>query len=124
MRWEVSSQGTDGAHRTYHYAPGHDLQVGHDTGAPSASHHVYLSSTRQSRDAGMWYPSGMHSDKTLIRDDQGHTSYGPPPSEQLRALIESHHETHAWMPLLDKLAEEYPQLDAAVSAHTAARAQG
>ncbi len=53
----------------------------------------------------------------------GHSGhYGPPPSERLRALIEAHGEDHAWMPLLDAVAEEYPDLEPAVAAHTAARA--
>ena len=46
----------------------------------------------------------------------------PPASPELRAMIAAHHDNHAWMPLLDKLAEEYPDHFAAhVDAHTAGR---
>lgn len=49
-------------------------------------------------------------------------AYAAAPSPDLLSLIESHHENKAWMPLLDKLVEEYPEhFTDAVAAHTAAR---
>lgn len=46
------------------------------------------------------------------------------PSERLKSLITSHHENKAWMPLLDALAEEYPEhFESAVAEHTRARSE-
>lgn len=47
-----------------------------------------------------------------------------PPSERLKSLIASHHTNAAWMPLLDALAEEYPDhFESAVAEHTRARSE-
>lgn len=45
------------------------------------------------------------------------------PTPELKALLATHHlnPTNTWAPLLDKLAEEYPDMQPAVDAHTAAR---
>lgn len=37
------------------------------------------------------------------------TYYTNPPSETLLNLLDHFHETHAVMPLLDRLVEEYPE---------------
>lgn len=48
----------------------------------------------------------------------------PPASRELRVMIANHHKTHAWMPLLDKIHEEYPEHTAhAIQAHTESRQQ-
>jgi len=76
---------------------------------------------------------GRHHIASLIHDEYGtsirrnsessrHLTVAPP-SETLRALVANHGETDAWAPLLDRLAEEYPEhFNSLVDAHTAARA--
>lgn len=47
-----------------------------------------------------------------------------PASPDLRQMIANHHKDHAWMPLVDKLAEEYPEhFQEATDHHTAGRQQ-
>lgn len=47
-----------------------------------------------------------------------------PPSDHLISLINSHYKNRAWMPLLDALAEEYPEhFESAVAEHTRARSE-
>jgi len=124
MSWNVDTIRDEHGTVTSHSAPGGAaLEVEHVTkhepGVEPFTHSVLLHNGNAPEGMLRWPTRQFGRDRAYL----GNGEYGPPPSEQLRALIESHHNTHAWMPLLDKLAEEYPQLDAAVSAHTAARAR-
>lgn len=58
------------------------------------------------------YPSLMDPASASISGSDIHPDdrLAPPPSPELRALIETFHDGHHWMPLLDKLTEEYPQM--------------
>lgn len=109
----------DAGSETVHESAGRDsLMVGHypDRTEGQTTHFVRLSGKREQ---GMWWPSQMHgAEKAFL----GYTDYGPPPSPELQALIAAHHTNHAWAPLLDKLAEEYPEkFEDVVAHHTAAR---
>lgn len=72
-----------------------------------------------------------HGQTWLTTVTKGHDGYldhqvhdVKPASPELRSLIANHHKTHAWMPLLDKIAEEYPEhTSAAIDAHTQSRQQ-
>lgn len=107
-----------GGHCTYHIkspvATSAALSVDHDPSSP-ATHHINVAGR-----SFMW-PSARYPDRAYT----GEGTYGPAPSEELLAGIEQHHrhanDPGAWMGLLDRLAEEYPVFDHAVTTHTNAR---
>ncbi len=128
MSFRVTSITNDaGVHETHHYSPdtGHLLSVTHnpapEPGTRDVSHFVSINPyTSTKHSPTLWYPSEMHgTEKSYL----GNGQYGSPPSAELQSLIAHHHLDHAWMPLLDKLAEEYPEhFEDAVRNHTVARA--
>ena len=130
MSWTVTSTPTDGGgHETVHglrepdrHRPSHTLSVAHYPEPSRDTTHFVSMMDPTRNDRSLWWPTGKHgADRAYL----GHGEYGPPPSEELRTLIETHGaHPDQWMPLLDKLAEEYPDhFNEAVSRHTAARAQ-
>ncbi len=118
-------------HRTAHSSvPQHrpELVVAHLPHS-QASHFVALRTPRH--DLHIEYPSrGYGASKAFIYSFKPYHAggtYVDPPSEELQALIRSHHEqpSVSWMPLLDKLAEEYPErFGEPVTHHTVARLGG
>ena len=88
----------------------HSFRIGVDSGGTQLLHNFR-------------WPSGDRGEEAAVYHDGKRLHYLAPPSPELRALIESHHDNHAWMPLLDRIAEEYPEIEPAVQHHTAARAQ-
>ena len=131
MSWQVSSDDRNGGHQTIHDGVGRHLTVSHEPlygtePRKTGSHQVYINNGSGDRHLFM-YPSSKHGDKkAYIHIGQkvgGGSHYVDPPSEHLRALIESHGTNHAWMPLLDALAEEYPEhMNGPVERHVQQRA--
>lgn len=136
MSWsvETTEDGPEGdggeGHVTTHTHPkrrGHELSVEHNPSPlyTPATHSVTISYGKgfAPRRGTLAWPSAEHGkEKAYLHAEHTGPKYVAPPSERLRALIEAHGEDHAWMPLLDAVAEEYPDLEPAVAAHTAARA--
>ena len=130
MSWEVEKYDTSPGHLTIHRQgeDGPTLDVQHIPDPRTlgytepTTHQVSITADPHftHHSAHMSWPTRKHgTEKAYL----GHGQYGPPPSEGLRAMIESHGEHPAWMPLLDRLAEEYPEhFTIPVEQHTAARA--
>ena len=109
------------------------LDYGLESGGSSPTHAVSIyHGTREGtggpQNIRLHFPTMQHPDKAMIVHDPGARtthSYVKAPSPELRDLIEQHHRhannTGAWAALLDKLAEEYPDMQPAVDAHVAAR---
>lgn len=125
MSWEVQTGHDANGHVTLHHRGGsvalHVEHISDPVGqgfSEPITHHVRLSAAPH--EALMTWPTRKHGAEQAYLG-RGH--YGPPPSERLRALIESHGKDHAWMPLLDALAEEYPEhFERPVAEHTRQRA--
>ena len=118
-------------HSTAHYADPRQLpnltvahlphsQVSHRVSIRDSRHHLtfeYPSRADGHRKAFIYSYKPYHAGGTYV----------DPPSEELQMLIRSHHEQPgvSWMPLLDKLAEEYPErFGEPVTHHTALRLGG
>lgn len=106
----------------------HALSVDHDPGSRVTTHHVMLN--RIGDDGVLRQVTLTHhkknADTTVASSDDTGVSHAAvaAPSPDLIALIESHHTNAAWMPLLDALAEEYPEhFESAVAEHTRARSE-
>lgn len=130
MHWTTQTLGYSGGGQTVHHMDPDGrtrLSVDHDPAANVANgqptHRIGIGGGGAS-EYGLMYPSGSRPGAAYLHGP-GLNNYGPAPSQELRELIERHHEhagnTGAWAALLDKVAEEYPDLEPAVSAHTAAR---
>ncbi len=98
-------------HPSHSEYPTHSLLVGH-TKAAHGQRGAMVSLTHK-------LPSGVYDNAKLYRDGAGRwlvhkTAHAPievqPASPTLESLIANHagNETAAWMPLLDRLEEEYP----------------
>lgn len=89
----------------------------HDAGGSAGDVHLHINPDGHTRiDRQVMQPDGRMAVRTHKVE---------PASQELRAMIANHHQNHAWMPLLDKIAEEYgdhvPQVNQAIDAHTASR---
>lgn len=103
----------------------HQLRVTFTPAAEGDPHHygVYLRHGTAPH-AAMWFPSGKHPDKSYVMSNSHRSDdeYLAPPSEQLREMIRHYHTGSVpWYALLDRLVEEYPELQPAADAHVAAR---
>ena len=97
------------------------LQVHHSPGSGLATHEITIQHADGTFGRVAW-PSYNHPDKAAVSVPGQRIQYLAPPNEALRSLIESHHETGAWMPLLDELESNYPELGPSVARHTRERA--
>ena len=117
---------TDGGHETSHTLTGsatgshrNAVYVRHyPIGDSRGSSHVVIVNNGADT-AQLYWPTEAHG---ANRAYLGAGKYGSPPSPELKALIETHGQhPDQWMPLLDKVAEEYPHMQPAIDAHVAAR---
>jgi len=104
------------AHRPHRFVGSHYVMIR----VPHPVYHGHVQTTVFS------YPSGADPKRAYVSTPDIPAGFFPlatVPSEKLLAPIEAHHTNGAWMPLLDRLAEEYPEVfERAVAAHTLARA--
>lgn len=117
----VSPQGRSSTTREW-YNMTHSLTIAHrpDESSVAITHRKPggTKSAHLLRRAGQWFAGA---------DSGGGVALTHPPSEALQAMIRHYHKqdagSAAWMPLLDMLAEEYPDHFADhVAEHTKARA--
>jgi len=130
MSWEVEKYDTAPGHLTIHRqgdGDGPTLDVQHIPDPKTlgysepTTHQVGITAGPDfpQHSAHMSWPTRQHGEH---RAYLGRGKYGPPPSPELRTLIETHGANPAWMPLLDKLAEEYPDhFNGPVEEHTRQR---
>lgn len=123
----------DGAHHVAsHHVGGTHMDVEHNPEERAGTHTVSVghndSIFAPGPTAVFRYPAARDPTKAFLATPHNSVRdrLRPPPSEQLRALIEVHaRDPHgggaSWAALLDKLVEEYPETGSAVDAHTAAR---
>ena len=106
--------------------PFHTLSVTHNPETHIGTHSVRIGVQGEAalqRLHNYRWPSADRGEEAAVYHDGKKLHYLPPPSETLQSLIAGHHETHAWMPLLNKLAEEYPEhFEGPVAEHARARA--
>jgi hypothetical protein len=126
-RLEVLGYNTGGDTTTESHPEGQrHLRVEHVPGADVYSHWLEMYFPGGERHQ-LHFPSMSDRSKAAIstphsRHMTTQTSYQQAPSVELRAMIENYHTGSVpWYALLDKVAEEYPDLSPAVDRHTAAR---
>lgn len=123
MSWGVSSYPHMGGFELWHTKDGARLgrRAGiHVAHTPNSARLGQPTHTVRVHDKLFMYPSGKTGEDGAYLGDG---KYGARPSPELLKLIEAHGKDHAWMPLLDKLAEEYPEhFEGPVAEHTRARA--
>lgn len=124
MPWVTHSYEMLGGHHTGHArleGGRESLQVAHYPESTNATHEVNVAHADGTFSRLSW-PSYTHPDKAAVSAEGKRVRFLAPPNEELRSLIESHHETGAWMPLLDELESNYPELGPSVARHTQERA--
>lgn len=113
MDHDIDALPSDGGHVTSHRrTPNLYLEVRHSpTHAASTFQARLLHGGPPPDGFALGYPAGNpeHEGKTWVHSG-GHIFYGPPMSEQLQAHIASYKNHGAWMPLLDMIAEQFPDL--------------
>lgn len=129
--WQIVQRpGDNGGIETLHTNGTHFLVVHPPKSHSDITHGVAIGSSNDGEPYGslhrdrisFGYPSGRRAGGVFIKETNKAGVHDKPPSPELLSLIESHHENLAWMPLLDKLVEEYPEhFSDAVASHTAAR---
>lgn len=127
MAWTHHVDPDDSGVGTYHFDDAdvhgsHLLRVYHLPDRFSETHQVTLHSPAGTTQ--FTFPSYSRPDGAFLHTSRGVSHYAPPPSEALKSLIEQHHHTGAWMPLLDQLVTEYPHLEPDIARHIAARYSG